>query len=81
MSNPYHNLKQIEDSNDLVFYKNDSIVFGKVLCTHCGSDSELLHVELSALKVIGNYKKIESYETTLCKPCYRRLPEREDNNE
>jgi hypothetical protein len=81
MSNPYHNLKRIEDSKDLVFYKDYAIVFGKVLCTHCGSDSELLHVELSALKVIGDEIKVKSYETTICKPCYKDLPEREDDNE
>lgn len=59
----------------MTFYKNDSIVYCKVVCTHCGSDQQLLHVNLSA---IDENKKIHSHDTTLCKACYSDLPEREE---
>jgi hypothetical protein len=58
------------------FYKNDAIVFGKALCTYCGSDCELLHVELSTQN--QDTKKISSHETLLCRTCYSELPDREE---
>lgn len=59
-------------------YKDETIVFGKVICTHCGINTDLLHVELSH---ISEYKKIYSHETIICRDCWENLPSLEDETE
>jgi hypothetical protein len=56
-------------------YKEDIIIFGRAICTWCGSRTDLIHVEVS--KVRAN-KKPESYDTIICKDCFKDLP---DNSE
>ncbi len=58
------------------FYRDDAIIFCKVTCTHCGSDTELMHINLSARNEING--SITSYDTVLCRGCYRELPSREE---
>lgn len=62
----------------MTYYKDDATIFCKVVCTHCGSDTELMHVNLSA---IDENKKIHSHDTVICRSCYRDLPEREDDSD
>jgi len=61
-----------------IAYKENAIVFGKVICTHCGSDTELLHVELSALSIS---KPIDSWDTIICRECFGKLPSLQDMEE
>lgn len=59
------------------FYKDDAVIFGKVLCTHCGSDTDLMYVELNAY----DGKEFHTHNTELCRECYRALPTREEEEE
>ena len=60
--------------NDETTFKEDVIIFGKVLCTWCGSNCELIHIEVSKIR---NDKKPESYDTIICKECFKDLPDRD----
>jgi hypothetical protein len=37
----------------MIYYKDDATIFCKVICTHCGSDTELMHVNVSAIDENG----------------------------
>jgi hypothetical protein len=65
-------------SSELIYYKNDAIIFCKAICTHCGSESELLHVELTAIETKNNKHKFHSNNTILCRDCYKDLPEKKE---
>lgn len=53
-------------------HKEDIIIFGKCLCTWCGSNTDLIHIEVS--KIIKD-KATEVYDTVICRECYRELPD------
>jgi hypothetical protein len=61
-----------------VYYKEESTVYCKVQCRTCGSNHELLEVNLSCINDNG---KIESFDSILCKSCYEDLPSLEDEPE
>jgi hypothetical protein len=61
-----------------IAYKENATVFGKVQCTHCGINTNLLHVELAVLTLS---KPWESWDTVICKDCYAKLPSIQDESE
>lgn len=61
-----------------IAYKENTIIFGKVLCTHCGSDTELIHIEMT---IADPDKPWNSWETIICRDCYKDLPSIENEKE
>jgi hypothetical protein len=59
-------------------YKDETTIFGRVVCTHCGINTNLLYVELSWLT--ENFG-VKSSETVLCRDCWEDLPTLEDETE
>lgn len=55
-------------------YKEDLIIFGPVHCTWCGSNVDLIHVEVSKIRV---NKSPEIFDTVICKECFKDLPDHE----
>lgn len=53
-------------------YKEDIIIFGKVVCTWCGSQKDLMHIEVSKIRV---NKVPEIHDTVICKECFNELPD------
>lgn len=67
-------------SSELIYYKNDATIYCKAICTHCGADSKLLHVGLTAIENNETRYKFHSTDTILCRDCYKDLPERDEEN-
>jgi len=51
---------------------NNCTIYGKVLCTHCGSDTNLAHINM----VTNDLK--DQWETTLCIDCIKEIPSYHD---
>lgn len=59
-------------------YKEDVIVFGKCLCTWCGSSFDLIHIEISPIR---KDEKIQSQDTVICLECFKDIPENTDRED
>jgi hypothetical protein len=56
-------------------YRENVVIFGKVQCTHCGINTDLLHVEMS---VVDSIRPWNSWDTIICKDCLHNLPSYEE---
>lgn len=59
-------------------YKEDVIVFGKCLCTWCGSSFDLIHIEVSKIR---KDQKPESFDTVICLECFKDIPNNNDRED
>lgn len=66
---------QLDHEENKTIYKEDIIIFGKVLCTWCGSFSDLMYIEVSKIK-----PKIH-FDTVICRECYKDIPHYEESEE
>lgn len=56
-------------------YIENCTIFGKVLCTHCGSDGGLAYIQMSTRDMK------DQWETVLCKACIKEIPSYHEENE
>lgn len=49
-------------------YIENCTIYGRVQCTHCGSHTDIFHVEM----ITQDLK--DQWETTICKECLKDLP-------
>lgn len=59
-----------------VIYKENCIVFGRVTCTSCGTNTDLIHIEKQILK-----PAISTFEDTICLACWKEMPSASDTME
>jgi hypothetical protein len=56
-------------------YRENVVIFGKVLCDRCGINTDLIHVEMS---VVDSTRAWNSWDEHICRDCLRDLPSREE---
>jgi hypothetical protein len=62
------------NDNAKTIYKENCIVFGKVLCRSCGKDHDLIYIE----KLTHDRK--DQWEDIICQECWEDLPSYEGND-
>lgn len=68
--------KQIQERTMSVIYKENCTVFGRVTCTSCGTNTDLIHIEKQILK-----PTISTFEDTICLDCWKEMPSASDTME
>jgi len=52
-----------------VIYKENCTVFGRVICTSCGINTNLIHIEKQILKPV-----METFDDIVCLDCWKEMP-------